>query len=55
MTYPAFPMIPRRLTHAQAEAVEDCFHNSDLIGHTPLPREIEWALKRVGARHAPTR
>lgn len=55
MTYPGYPMIPKRLTRAQAEAVEDCFHNSDLIGRAPLACEIEWALKRAGARHAPTR
>lgn len=45
MTYPGYPMIPTRLSGAQAEAVEDCFHNSDLIGRTPLPCEIEWALR----------
>jgi|GEM_PF-2123720 len=47
MTYPGYPMIPKRLTRAQKEAVEDCFHNSDLIGRMPLACEIEWALQRA--------
>lgn len=41
-------MIPdlENLTPAQREAVEDCFHQSDLIGRLPLPCEIEWAINR---------
>lgn len=35
------------LTPAQREAVEDCFHQSDLIGRLPLPCEIEWALNKA--------
>ena len=35
------------LTPAQREAVEDCFHQSDLIGRLPMPCEIEWALQRL--------
>lgn len=35
------------LTPDQREAVEECFHQSDLIGRLPLPCEIEWALQNV--------
>ncbi len=33
------------LTPDQREAVEECFHQSDLIGRLPLPCEIEWAIQ----------
>lgn len=40
-------MIPDNLSPAEAEALDDLFHNADLIGRQPLPCEIDWALARV--------
>ncbi|WP_295706091.1 hypothetical protein [uncultured Brevundimonas sp.] len=40
-------MIPDALTRAQAEALEELFHQCDLIATRPLPCEIEWTLNRV--------
>lgn len=40
-------MIPENPTPAQAEALDDLFHNCDLIGRTPLPCEIDWVLERL--------
>lgn len=39
-------MIPDALTPAQEEALEELFHQCDLINARPLPCEIEWALNR---------
>ena len=38
-------MIPDTLTPAQAEALDDLFHQCDLINARPLPCEIDWALR----------
>ncbi len=47
-------MTRRNLTPAEEEALEDLFHNCDLISTRPLPCEIEWALARAreGQRRA---
>lgn len=39
-------MIPDKLTPEQEAALEDLFHQCDLINARPLPCEIEWALSR---------
>lgn len=39
-------MIPDHLTPAQEAALDDLFHQCDLINASPLPCEIEWALNR---------
>lgn len=40
-------MIPEHPTPAQAEALDNLFHNCDLIGRTPLPCEITWTLQQI--------
>ena len=40
-------MIPDALTPAQTEALEELFHQCDLIATRPLPCEIAWALDRA--------
>ena len=40
-------MIPDKLNPAQAEALDDLFHQCDLINARPLPCEIDWALARA--------
>lgn len=46
-------MIPDALTPAQEEALEELFHQCDLIATRPLPCEIAWALERVSNRAPP--
>lgn len=46
-------MIPDVLTAAQEEALEELFHQCDLIATRPLPCEIAWALERVSNRTPP--
>lgn len=40
-------MIPDKLTPEQEAALEELFHQCDLISARPLPCEIEWALRNV--------
>lgn len=42
-------MIPDNLTPEQEAALDELFHQCDLISVRPLPREIDWVLAR--ARH----
>lgn len=42
-------MTRSNLTPAEIEALDDLEHECDLIGVTPRPHEIEWALSRVRA------
>ena len=35
------------LTEAERDALDDLWHNCDLIHTRPLPCEIEWTLERV--------
>lgn len=39
-------MIPDQLTRAQEQALDDLFHQCDLISTRPQPSEIEWVLQR---------
>lgn len=39
-------MIPDKLTPEQEAALEELFHQCDLIATWPLPCEIEWALTK---------
>ncbi len=40
-------MIPDKLTPEQEAALEELFHQCDLINARPLPCEIEWALRKL--------
>lgn len=40
------PVIPDNLTPEQAEAIDELFHQCDLIATRPLPCEIAWALRK---------
>ncbi|WP_292229480.1 hypothetical protein [Brevundimonas sp.] len=40
-------MIPDKLTPAQEAALDELFHQCDLINARPLPCEIDWAPKNV--------
>lgn len=40
-------MIPDKLTPEQEAALEELFHQCDLINARPLPCEIDWALQNV--------
>lgn len=44
-------MIPADLTPEQAEAIDELFHQCDLIATRPLPCEIEWALRKSYDHH----
>ncbi|WP_374390176.1 hypothetical protein [Brevundimonas sp.] len=41
-------MIPDKLTPEQEAALEELFHQCDLISARPLPCEIEWVLQKNG-------
>lgn len=43
----------RPLSPAEAEALDELFHQLDLIGARPLPCEIAWALERARGAAAP--
>jgi hypothetical protein len=40
-------VIPDKLTPEQEAALEELFHQCDLINARPLPCEIEWALRKL--------
>jgi hypothetical protein len=43
-------MIPDKLTPEQEAALEELFHQCDLISVRPLPCEIDWVLAAVSNR-----
>lgn len=43
------------LSEAAREALDDLWHNCDLIACRPLPCEVVWTLERVGMTTAESR